>query len=96
MNNIAIEDIRNFVIMGHTGSGKTTLTDAFLFKLGLNDRLGSVDAGSSMAGVIEVCSPWSVWFAQCTVISTRLFANMLLALELKRRHIHHNLHTEMF
>ena len=53
MNNIAIEDIRNFVIMGHTGSGKTTLTDAFLFKLGLNDRLGSVDAGSSMADTME-------------------------------------------
>lgn len=48
MDNIGISDVRNFVIMGHTGSGKTTLTDALLFKLGLNDRLGSVDAGSSM------------------------------------------------
>jgi elongation factor G len=35
--------------MGHSGSGKTTLTDAILFKLGLNDRLGSVDAGSSLS-----------------------------------------------
>jgi elongation factor G len=35
--------------MGHTGSGKTSLTDALLFKLGLNDRLGAVAAGSSMA-----------------------------------------------
>ena len=35
--------------MGHTGSGKTSLTDALLFKLGINDRLGAVAAGSSMA-----------------------------------------------
>jgi elongation factor G len=35
--------------MGHTASGKTTLVDALLFKLGMNDRLGSVAAGSSLA-----------------------------------------------
>lgn len=45
--------IRNFFMAGHTGSGKTTLTDALLFKLGLNDRLGSVDSGSSMADYTE-------------------------------------------
>jgi len=49
MSGTAVSDVRNFVIMGHTASGKTTLTDALLFKLGLNDRLGSVDAESSMA-----------------------------------------------
>ena len=49
MNGIAISDVRSFAILGHTGSGKTSLTDALLFKLGLNDRLGLVDAGSSMA-----------------------------------------------
>lgn len=49
MKNIAIEDVRNFAIMGHTGSGKTTLTDALLFKLGINDRLGSPAAGTSMS-----------------------------------------------
>ena len=49
MKDIPVADTRNFAIMGHTGSGKTTLTDAILLKLGLNDRLGSVDAGSSMA-----------------------------------------------
>jgi elongation factor G len=45
----AIHDVRNFAVLGHTGSGKTSLLDAILFKLGVNDRLGAVDAGSSMA-----------------------------------------------
>jgi len=49
MKDVAVADVRSFAIMGHTSSGKTTLADALLYKLGLNDRLGSVDAGSSMA-----------------------------------------------
>lgn len=49
MKDIPVADVRNFTVMGHTGSGKTSLTDALLFKLGLNDRLGAVAAGSSMA-----------------------------------------------
>lgn len=48
MKNIAVSDVRNFVLMGHTASGKTTLADALLFKMGANDRLGSVDQGSSL------------------------------------------------
>ncbi len=49
MKGIAIADVRNFVLVGHTGSGKTTLTDALLYKMGVNDRFGSVDDGSSMS-----------------------------------------------
>jgi elongation factor G len=44
-----VSNIRNFAILGHSGSGKTTLTDALAFKLGLNDRQGSTDAGSSVS-----------------------------------------------
>ena len=49
MKNVPITDVRSFAVMGHTGSGKTTLTDAVLYKMGINDRLGSVDNGSSLS-----------------------------------------------
>ncbi|MEI6971447.1 MAG: elongation factor G [bacterium] len=49
MKNVDVSAVRTFAIMGHTGSGKTSIVDSILFKLGLNDRLGSVSAGSSMA-----------------------------------------------
>jgi len=49
MKDIAVTDVRNFVLMGHTASGKTTLVDALLYKMGVNDRLGLVDQGTSMA-----------------------------------------------
>ena len=49
MNSIPVSDVRTFAFMGHTASGKTTLVDALLFKLGQNDRMGLVTAGSSMA-----------------------------------------------
>ncbi len=53
MKNIPVADVRNFAVLGHSGSGKTTLTDAFAFKLGLTDRQGSVDAGSSVSDYTE-------------------------------------------
>jgi len=53
MKNIPVADVRNLAFMGHTGSGKTTLTDAILFKLGINDRQGSVAAGTSMADYLD-------------------------------------------
>ena len=49
MHKIPISNVRNFVIVGHSNSGKTALTDALAFKLGLNDRLGSTTAGSSVS-----------------------------------------------
>ncbi|MFZ4395194.1 MAG: elongation factor G [Kiritimatiellia bacterium] len=49
MKEIPVSQIRNFAILGHSGCGKTTLTDALIYKLGLNDRQGSVDNGSSVS-----------------------------------------------
>jgi elongation factor G len=36
-------DIRNIVLLGHGGSGKTSLAEAILHKAGVTSRLGSVD-----------------------------------------------------
>ncbi len=54
MKNIPIANLRNVVFVGHTGSGKTTLVDALLHKLGLNDRLGTPANGTSMADYTEL------------------------------------------
>jgi elongation factor G len=53
MKDIAIANVRNFALMGHTGAGKTVLVDAILFKMGVNDRFGSTADGSSMADWTE-------------------------------------------
>ena len=53
MYGISVEDVRNFVLAGHSGSGKTALTDALAFRLGLNDRLGSTANGSSVSDFTE-------------------------------------------
>ena len=53
MKDIAINDVRSFIILGHTGSGKTTLCDAILFKLGLTDRMGLVSTGTSVSDFTE-------------------------------------------
>ncbi len=49
MKNIPIDNVRNFALMGHTGSGKTSLIDSMLFKLGQVDRVGSPENGTSVA-----------------------------------------------
>ncbi|MFW6133059.1 MAG: elongation factor G [Planctomycetota bacterium] len=41
------QDIRNIVLLGHGGAGKTTLADAMLHAAGVTGRLGSVDDGTS-------------------------------------------------
>jgi elongation factor G len=44
----ATGDIRNVVLLGHGGSGKTSLTEAILYKTGAINRLGSVDDKTSV------------------------------------------------
>ena len=41
-------DIRNIVLLGHGGSGKTSLAEAMLHSAGATNRLGSVDDKSSI------------------------------------------------
>jgi elongation factor G len=40
--------IRNVAVVGHRGTGKTSLVEAMLFQAGKTNRLGTVDAGSTV------------------------------------------------
>ena len=42
------DDFRNIVLLGHGGSGKTSLAEAILHKTGATNRLGSVDDKTSI------------------------------------------------
>ncbi len=48
MKKFAVSEIRNVGIFGHGGDGKTSLAEAILFGTGVNNRLGSVDEGTSL------------------------------------------------
>jgi elongation factor G len=41
------ENIRNIVLLSHSGAGKTSLSEAMLFNAGIINRLGKVDAGTT-------------------------------------------------
>ncbi len=41
--------IRNVAVVGHRGTGKTSLVEALLFQAGKTNRLGAIDAGSTVA-----------------------------------------------
>ena len=41
--------IRNIALAGHSGSGKTSLTEALLFKAGASDRLGKISEGNTVS-----------------------------------------------
>jgi elongation factor G len=42
-------DIRNFAVVGHASSGKTTLSEAMLACAGVINRMGSITAGSTVS-----------------------------------------------
>ena len=47
LNVFDTENLRNIVLIGHSGSGKTSLAESMFFKTGGTNRLGSVDNSTS-------------------------------------------------
>ncbi|HJL73208.1 MAG TPA: GTP-binding protein, partial [Nitrospinaceae bacterium] len=48
MKQYKLQDLRNVGLVGHGGSGKTSIAEAILFLSGVNDRLGKVGDISSV------------------------------------------------
>jgi elongation factor G len=53
MKDYKTENVRNIVLMGHGGSGKTSLGEAMLFDSGATTRMGSVGDGTTIADFDE-------------------------------------------
>ena len=48
------DKIRNVVLLGHGGSGKTSLAESMAFLSGLKEKAGSVEAGNTISDYDEV------------------------------------------
>ena len=49
MNVFTTDKIRNVVLLGHGGCGKTSLAEAMAYLAGLTNRMGTVDDGNTIS-----------------------------------------------
>ncbi len=47
--NYSATNLRNVGIIGHSGSGKTSLTEAILYFTSMVDRLGTIEEGNTVS-----------------------------------------------
>ena len=49
MNVYTTDKIRNVVLLGHGGAGKTSLVEAMAYLSGITTRMGKIDDGNTMS-----------------------------------------------
>lgn len=49
MKSYSSNEIRNIVLLGHSGSGKTTVMEAMLYTAGITNRFGKVEEGNTVS-----------------------------------------------
>ena len=49
MSSHSPDKIRNIALVGHSGTGKTSVAEAMAFSAGVTNRLGSVDDGTTLS-----------------------------------------------
>jgi len=54
MTNFDTAHVKNIVLLGHAGSGKTTLTESMLFEAGIINRRGSVEERNTVSDFYEL------------------------------------------
>ena len=54
MESFDTSHVKNIVLLGHAGSGKTTLAEAMIYEAGLTDRMGNVTDGNTMSDYTEL------------------------------------------